>query len=85
MAAHTTGSLAGGKSQFLFRLNERQIILDAAAYADKEGLWLLSNRSKARVVLNQPIGVVAETGELTNVVNLYRTKTGFVHGAPGTP
>lgn len=85
MRVHTTGSLAGGKSQFLFRLNEKQVVLDAAAYAEKEGLWLLNNGSKAKVILNQPIGVVGETGELTNVINLYRTKSGFVHGAPGTP
>lgn len=31
MASHTTGSLAGTKSQFLLRVNEKQLVLDAAA------------------------------------------------------
>jgi RHS repeat-associated protein len=82
MQPHTTGSLAQGKSQFLYRVNEKQVVLDAAAYADEAGLWF---GNKAKVVLDTPIGVHGQTGELTNVINIYRTKTGFVHGAPGTP
>jgi hypothetical protein len=82
MVVHTTGSLAGGKSQFLYRVNERQLVLDAAAYADEAGLWV---GNKAKVTLDNPIGVHAGSGELTNVVNIYRSKSGFVHGAPGTP
>lgn len=82
MKPHLTGSLKAGKSQFLHRVNPQQIVLDASAYANKAGLWV---GNKAKVILNQNIGVHAGTGKLTNVLNLYRTKTGFVHGAPGTP
>lgn len=82
MAAHTTGSLAGGKSQFLFRVNDKQLVLDAAAYADKAGLWV---GNKAKIILDRAIGVHGISGELTNVINIYRNKNGFIHGAPGTP
>jgi|BarGraNGADG00212_1021973.scaffolds.fasta_scaffold36464_2 hypothetical protein len=55
--------------------------LDAAAYADKTGLW---DGNTAKVyVQNGPVGVVGRTGQLTNWINVYRTNTGFVHGAPG--
>jgi RHS repeat-associated protein len=84
MAAHQTGSLVAGKSQFLHNLNASQLVLDAAAVADQQGLWKMTNGSKAKVVFNQPIGVTG-AGTLTNVLNLYRTKTGMVHGSPGSP
>lgn len=82
MVPHTTGSLAKGKSQFLYRVNEKQLTLDAAAFADDAGLWA---GSKAKVELSDFIGVHARTGERTTVLNLYRTRTRAVHGAPGTP
>jgi hypothetical protein len=82
MGPHTTGSLKGGKSQFSYHVNEKELVLDAAAYADKAGLW---DGSKAKIVFDKPIGVHAGTGQPTNVLNIYKTKTGFVHGAPGTP
>jgi hypothetical protein len=79
---HVTGSLEGEKSQFLYGVNERQLVLDAAAYADKFGNWV---GNKAKITFNVDIGVHGKTGELTRVLNVYRTDTGFVHGAPGTP
>jgi hypothetical protein len=82
MAPHTTGNLTAGKSQFLHRVNEKQLTLDAAAYADEANLWV---GNKAKVVLDDFIGVHAGTGQQTNVINIYRTKTGYVHAAPGTP
>ena len=82
MAPHLTGNLASGKSQFFYRLNAQQVTLDAAAYADKAGLWV---GNKAKVTLDGPIGVHAGTGKPTNVLNLYRSSTGHVHAAPGTP
>ncbi len=82
MAPHTTGSLAGGKSQFLYRVNEKQLALDAAAYADDAGLWV---GNKAKVVLDDFIGVHGGTGQRTQVVNIYRTDSGFIHAAPGSP
>ncbi len=89
MAKHTTGSLKDGKSQFLYHVNEKELVLDAAAYADHTQLWA-SNKPgefacKAKIVFDRPIGVHAETGQLTNVLNLYRTKKGLVHGCPGSP
>jgi hypothetical protein len=80
MIPHMTGSLTAGKSQFLFRIDARKAVLDAAAYADEAGLWI---GNKAKVLTNAPVGVSARTGELTNWLNVYRTNTGFVHGAPG--
>ncbi|MCK6592809.1 MAG: RHS domain-containing protein, partial [Polyangiaceae bacterium] len=82
MSPHTTGSLAGGKSQFLYRVNEKQLVLDAAAYADEVRLWV---GNKAKIVLDDFIGVHARTGERTHALNIYRTDSGFIHGAPGSP
>ncbi|MBP0036067.1 MAG: hypothetical protein J7524_23385, partial [Roseofilum sp. Belize BBD 4] len=82
MNVHTTGTLALGKSQFLHRVNYQTLVLDAASYADEANLW---QGSKAKVVLDRPIGVHASTGQPTNVLNIYRNKNNFVHGAPGSP
>ena len=86
MAVHKTGSLSRGKSQFLARIDAESAVLDAAAYADREGIWGGVGKYKAKVqIISGPIGVLAGTGELTDYVNVYRTKSGFVHGSPGTP
>lgn len=63
-------------------MNERQLVLDAAAYADDANLWV---GNKAKIVLDDFIGVHAGTGQRTNVLNIYRADSGFVHGAPGSP
>jgi len=81
-AIHATGVLSSGKSQFFNRLNDKQLVLDAAAYANKAGLWV---GNKAKIILDRPIGVHAGTGNPTNVLNVYRTNNGIVHGAPGSP
>jgi len=58
-------------------------VLDAAAYADANALWV---GTKAKVfVQNGPVGALGRSGELTSWIDVYRTKTGFVHGAPGSP
>ncbi|MEX2220122.1 MAG: RHS repeat-associated core domain-containing protein [Phycisphaerales bacterium] len=80
MATHQTGSLAQGKSQFLRRLNSDQLVLDGAAFADRAGLWV---NNKAQIIISEPIGVHGRTGFLSNVLNIYRTDTGMVHGTPG--
>jgi len=78
---HTAGD--AGKSRFLFRVDADQAVLDAAAYADEAGLWV---GSKAKVLVkNGPVGVLGRSGEPTTYINLYRTKGGYVHGAPGRP
>jgi len=82
MASHQTGSLAAGKSQWLSSVDAEKAVLDAAAKADAEGLWV---GSKAKVPANTNVGALASTGELTDWINVYRTSTGFVHGSPGTP
>ncbi|HEU0129975.1 MAG TPA: RHS repeat-associated core domain-containing protein [Mycobacteriales bacterium] len=84
MAPHMTGSLAGGKSQFLSSVDAHSAVLDAAAYADHAGLWDINNRAKV-FVTNGPVGVHADTGLLTSWINVYRTVTGTVHGSPGAP
>jgi RHS repeat-associated protein len=80
MAKHVTGSLTRGKSQFLFRTDANRVVLEAAAKADKAGLWV-NNQAKV-FIENGPIGIVGKTGELTNWVNVTRTNTGWVHGWP---
>lgn len=87
MNRHRLNPSNGKKSQFLFYINSDKAVLDAAAYADKYDLWRGSNhKNKAKVyVVNGPVGVVAETGELTNYINVYWTADGKVHGSPATP
>jgi hypothetical protein len=81
MAPHQTGSLAGGKSQWWSGVDAETATLDAASYADANGLWV---GSKAKIpVTNGTVGVVGRTGEPTQWINVYRNKNGFVHGAPG--
>jgi RHS repeat-associated protein len=70
MAPHTNGKLSTEKSQFFHRVNEKQLTLDAASYADKAGLWV---GNRAKVVLDCPIGVHGRTGNPTNVINIYGT------------
>jgi hypothetical protein len=82
MAPHKTGATRGAKSQFLYQVDAEKATLDAAAYADEEGLWV-GNKAKV-FVENGPVGVLGNTGEPTSWINVYRTKTGFVHGAPGS-
>ncbi|XXY17781.1 hypothetical protein WME88_57100 [Sorangium sp. So ce216] len=82
MTPHRTGRLAEGKSQFLYHVNDKQLVLDAAAHADDANLW---SRNKAVIVFDDFIGVHARTGQRTNVLNLYRTETGLIHDAPGSP
>ncbi|MEU4692422.1 hypothetical protein [Actinoplanes sp. NPDC023714] len=56
-------------------------MLDAAAFADANDLW---RKGKAKVlVVNGPVGVLGETGELTDYINVYRNERGGVHGSPG--
>ncbi len=83
MAAHMTGSTAAGRSQFLSTVDADTAVLEAAAYADENGLWV-GNKAKV-FVENGPVGVLGSNGQLTDWINIYRTQTGFVHGAPGTP
>jgi len=82
MQVHLTGTLSQGKSQFFFRVNHQHLLLDAAAYADEAGLWV---GSKAKIILDRAIGVHGRTGQPTNVINIYRNRNGFIHGAPGSP
>ena len=79
------------KSQFMFDVDANKAVLDAAAYADANNLWVASSgnpadfANKAKVyIINGPVGVTG-SGKLTNYVNVYRTKTGYIHGCPGNP
>jgi hypothetical protein len=77
-----TGSLAAGKSQWLSSVDAEKAVLDAAAKAEANGLWV---GNKAKVLADMNVGALGRTGELTPWINVYRTKTGFVHGSPGSP
>ena len=79
------------KSQFLYDVDANKAVLDASAYADANNLWVASTgnsidfANKAKVpVTNGYVGVTGK-GELTSYINVYRTKTGYVHGCPGNP
>jgi len=86
MEPHTNGLNSTGKSQFMYGVDANKAVLDAAAYADEFNLWTMSDGSKARVpVANGPVGIHGSSGLQTDYINVYRTKTGFVHGAPASP
>ena len=79
------------KSQFLYDVDANKAVLDASAYADANNLWEASSgnltdfANKAKVpVTNGYVGVTGK-GELTSYINVYRTKTGYIHGCPGNP
>lgn len=82
LAAHQTGNLSSGKSQFLSWVDSESAVLDAAAYADEAGLWV---GKKAKVFIEDgPVGALGVNGQPTHWINVYRTNTGFVHRSPGT-
>lgn len=83
MAPHMTGSTTSGKSQFLSGVDADKAVLDAAWYADSNSLWL-GNKAKV-FVENGPVGISGGTGELTDWLNIYRTRTGFVSVPPVVP
>jgi hypothetical protein len=60
-------------------------VLRAAEYADEQSLWIgKSFQNKAKVpVTNTNIGTSG--GVPTNIINVYRTPGGFIHGSPGNP
>jgi RHS repeat-associated protein len=78
MEPHVNGT--PGKSQFGFYVNSGKATLDAAAYADEFGLWV---GNKAKVPVSNGIVGYTGNGEPTSWINVYRSDTGFVHGAPG--
>ena len=90
MLPHLAGGSAG-KSRFDFDVDANKAVLDAAAYADTYDLWKPSSGNpddfadKAKVfVTNGPVGRNSD-GEWTDYINVYRTKTGYIHGCPGNP
>nr|WP_262901665.1 RHS repeat-associated core domain-containing protein [Edaphocola aurantiacus] len=75
---HTNGDYTSGKSQFRSGVDADKAVLDAAAYADANDLWI---GNKAKVYVND--GVVGySNGQPTQWLNIYRTDKGMVHGAP---
>ena len=90
MLIHVNGKNPN-KSQFLHDIDANKAVLDASAYADANNLWVPSSgnladfANKAKVpVANGYVGVTGK-GELTTYINVYRTKTGYIHGCPGNP
>ncbi len=81
MLKHLAGSSGPTKSVFLKGVNAEKASLDAAAFADAEGLWV-GNKAKVYVA-NGPVGVIGRTGELTHYINVYRNARGTIHGSPG--
>lgn len=90
MLVHVDGKNLN-KSQFLYHVDANKAVLDASAFADVNNLWMASSGNlagfadKAKVpVTNGYVGVTG-SGELTRYINVYRTKTGHIHGCPGNP
>ena len=81
MAPHKTGSLAGGKSQWFSNVDAERAILDAAARADAEGLWVVN---KAKVPASTEVGALGRSSAPTRWISVHRTNTGFVHGFPAS-
>jgi hypothetical protein len=77
------------KSQFTYRMNVENLTLDAAAYADKAGLWVASKAGefphKAKIIFDHLIGTHGKTGQPTFGLNLYRNASGHVHASPASP
>ena len=84
MMKHVDGGKIPGKSQFLFNVDADKAVLDAAAYADKYNLWDVNGKARVPVV-NGAVGIYGRTGELTEYINVYRTKTNWIHGTPASP
>ncbi|WP_157631013.1 polymorphic toxin-type HINT domain-containing protein [Kribbella catacumbae] len=81
MAKHLPTTAGQGKSVFLTGVDAEKAVLDAAAYADANGLWV---GDKAKVfVQNGPVGILGKNGELTQYLNVYRNARGGVHGSTG--
>ena len=56
--------------------------------ADANNLWQtdLKRGDKAVVPVNNgPVGINGRTGELTSQIQVYRTRTGYLHSSPGRP
>jgi hypothetical protein len=89
MAKHTPGTAPAGKSVFFPGINAEKIVLDAAKIADEQGLWKATSPgafpSVAKVLWPEEVGVTGETQQRTNWINLYRKKSGTLHGSPGNP
>jgi len=79
MKSHVVGGIEG-KSIFYPTINAEEAVLKAAQYADEMGLWI-GNKAKVQVT-NTNIGTLGD-GTPTNVINVYRKETGFIHGSPG--
>jgi hypothetical protein len=81
MRKHLPMTVEPGRSVFLTGVHAERAVLDAAAFADANDLWV---QTKAKVlVVNGPVGIIGETGELTHYINVYRNDRGSVHGSPG--
>lgn len=81
MEKHLDGTL--GKTQFSIGQHEAdELTLDAAAYADRFGLW--DGEGKAKVHVGRVIGYDAD-GNPIEWINVYRRGSGSVHGCPGNP
>lgn len=85
MEPHKTGSYLNQKSQFRSDVDAEKVVLDGAAYADEHDLWEHSSGSSAHVPTDVPVGYNGRTGEPSSIVNVYRTRTNYVHGSPGRP
>ena len=81
---HTHGHAPPGKNTFYPGTNVERLTLDAAQRADHDNLWGLTDGTKAKVRFDSDVGVHHGTGQPTNVVNVYRRRSGTVHAAPGS-
>ncbi|MEV0713118.1 hypothetical protein [Asanoa sp. NPDC050611] len=81
---HTHGQGPPGKSTFYPGTDVDRLTLDAAQRADHADLWDTPKGGKAKVRFAGDIGTHHKTGQPTNVVNVYRRRSGTIHAAPGS-
>ena len=89
-APHLPLTAGPGKSVFLSGVDAQTALLDAAQYADENGLWQAPNFDQATVyVTNGPVGIIGRTGELTNWLTVSRALGSrvfhWIHGWPSGP
>lgn len=83
--ANATGANGLPESEFLPGVDARDIVLDAAQYADANSSLWYAGGSKAKVPFTGPVGVVGVSRQVTNYVTITRDAKNRVHGWPSQP
>ena len=80
MKPHLPGSQSG-RSVFSPNVNAEVAVLDAAQFADENGLWDMLKPNRAVVQMSGIVGTT-DTGQDTQWIAVSRRKSGWIHGWP---